>query len=1298
LADVHRFNRQLEKLKKRSPGQPSAEGDLKKLRQRILESKAICERRATSIPTSFEIASNLPVAAKADDIAALLTKHQVVVVAGETGSGKTTQLPKICLQAGFGRRGMIGHTQPRRLAAVSVAHRIAEELRVPLGQGVGYQVRFNDHSSAHSFLKLMTDGILLTEIQNDKFLNKYEVIIIDEAHERSLNIDFLLGYLHQLLHKRPELKVVITSATIDVEKFSQHFKNAPIVSVSGRTYPVETRYAPVEDIAARFSADEDPQINAIIESVQDIETVDKARGSHSGDVLVFLSSEREIRDTALKLRRRQFKNTEVLPLYARLRQSEQMKIFQPHSGRRIVLATNVAETSLTVPGINYVIDTGFARTSRYSVQSKVQRLPIEPVSQASAGQRQGRCGRMADGICIRLYSEEDFLSRPLYTDPEIRRTNLAAVILRMLFLRLGKIEEFPFLEPPEQKAINDGFKLLAELGAIDQQRKLTRIGQQMASMPLDPKFSRMIIDAAKYACLHELLIIVSALSVQDPRESPAEKRQQAQEKHSAFSHPDSDFFSFVTLWEHYEAKRQELSQNRLRKYCNENFLSFMRMKEWRDTHRQLLLSCQQLGFKRNPVPGGYKDIHCSLLAGYLNQVACLNEAKIYLGIRNRKFTLLPSSTLHKKTNKWIVSGELIETHRLFSGLAAKIEPAWVLEVAPHLVRRSYSEPHWSRKRQEVMAYEKISLFGLVIIEKVLVSYSHINATESRELFIRHGLIEQDIRTSFDFFQHNKSLLEMLEKQEEKLRRPNSIITERDLLEFYDRQIPESVTRTQNFDKWFRVQQRKQPDLLKLNLSDFESGDSLQAHMNAYPDEAELHRNRVVINYQFDPGSHNDGATVEVPLALVHQLTQADIDWAVPGLVKERCIAYLKALPKSIRKKFIPIALFVEEVSKNMRKEDGPLLDSLLTQVRLHRNLDIETALLENVDLPSHLLTKLHVMSTQDEVLAQGTSIAKVRAALHAADLLDTVAAAGKPSLNHSGGAGYGHPLEQQGLTDWTFEELPQQVELDADLKLLRYPSLCDKGDDVDIVLETDPARALDSNKTGLIRLYQLNSVQQRNQVRKQIGRFTKSNALKLAVFQGDWGKDLLYAIYAEAFDVNAEVPRNKRDYQQALMAGKRRLPTVAESYVHLLQTVSDTFYVIRQRLLGISSPELAYLKEDVEQQLTNLVPNQFLRNTEFVWLKEYPRYCKAIESRLDKISQLRVKDKINTEKLSQFWTQFVSFSAKTITNQPDKQAQMLHFRWMIEEFRVSLFAQHLKTRIPVSELRLNRQWDKLTTS
>jgi len=1294
LADVFRLQNSLRKIERGNLSEKDLAAAMAVLEAAIEKSQHACALRRAAIPAKIVYPEGLPVSARATEIAGLLGEHQVLIVAGDTGSGKTTQLPKICLDAGFGMRGLIGHTQPRRLAALSVANRIAEELGTEPGAGVGSQIRFKDNTSEQSYLKLMTDGILLAEIQQDKFLNKYEVLIIDEAHERSLNIDFLLGFLKQLLKKRNNLKLIVTSATIDVEKFSKHFDGAPIVAVSGRTYPVETRYAPLGETLSE-QIDDDLQIDGIIKAVEDIATSDKQKGSSSGDILVFLSSEREIRATATKLRKQKYRDVEILPLYGRLRYSEQVKIFKPGRGRKIVLATNVAETSITVPGINYVIDTGLARISRYSLQSKVQRLPIEAISQASANQRKGRCGRMADGVCIRLYGENDFESRPEFTDPEIMRTNLASVILRMKHLRLGDIEGFPFLDAPEPRAINEGVKLLIELDALSHSRQLTDSGRKMAVLPVDPRYARMLITASSQNCLREMQIIVSALGIQDPREISSDNRQQAMQQLAEFNHEDSDFLSLVKLWEDYEKKRQDLNQGQLRKHCKKYFLSYMRMREWREVHHQLLLSCQKLGLRMNREAGGYEAIHKSLISGSLSQVAKRLDGRNFRGNRNKTFSLFSTSVLASKSAKWIVSGEQIETSQTFATQAAKIQPEWIEEMALHLVKREYFEPHWSKKRQQVMAYEKVQLYGLVIIEKAQLSYSKIEPKISRQLFIQEGLVAGEISTDLKVYHKNRELLASLAKQEEKMRRPDLLVAERDVAAFYEQRLPETVCSTRDLVAWVRKQGKTAEKSLTMTADKLIDSESAMHAMHSFPDAAAVHKNNLRLDYVFEPGSKVDGATLEVPLEMVGQLRQADLDWAVPGNLTEKCTALIKGLPKSRRKSFIPVNAFVAQACQQMSNKDGDIITSLLSQIRRLKGIELDRQEFEQIQLPAHLNTKIRVLKDGEKEIAFAGSIRELRLLLQQQGLLENgenSPLAGDASHKKGEESGYNHPLEVTGSKDWDFEDLPVEVEVGESLKLIRFPALVDEGETVGVCLFADKFLAQQKHKQGLVKLYQLKSIQQRNQLRKKFARLADRLVLKAPFPLGQLALDAEWISYVAAFDLDASVPRSKVEFEQRLNEGKSKVVTLAEKIESLFIQVSDEHYEIGRVLSGLKKGPLAYVAEDIGEQLNGLLHEGFLSETGLVWLAQYPRYLKAVSMRLNKAPHMGDKDRANTELLSQYQRRYRGLQSEIAGN--DKE-QLLLLRWMLEEFRVSLFAQTLGTHIPVSEKRLDKQFEKL---
>ncbi|MGR6874646.1 ATP-dependent RNA helicase HrpA [Pseudomonas sp. HK3] len=901
------FSRQLSQIKARLKTKQPVDQLIEKLQNQLIKS---CERAglrgANLAPIEYD--DSLPISQKRNDISDAIRDNQVVVVAGETGSGKTTQIPKICLELGLSKYGLIAHTQPRRIAARSVSQRIAQELKVNLGDEVGYQIRFNDQSTEQTLVKLMTDGILLAETQNDRFLNKYQTIIIDEAHERSLNIDFLLGYLKQLLPKRPDLKVIITSATIDVERFSKHFNNAPVIQVSGRTFPVETRYRPLIDLDEEGDEREGDLYRGIVDAVEELQLEDSKRGQ-IGDVLIFLSGEREIREAALELKKANFKNSEILPLYARLSNADQNKIFNPSGGsRRIILSTNVAETSLTVPGIRYVIDSGVARISRYSYRSKVQRLPIEPISQASANQRKGRCGRVSEGICVRLFSEDDFNTRPEFSDPEIQRTNLAAVILQMLSLKLGDVSEFPFVDAPDNRFIKDGYNLLKELGAVSHDNQINQVGRALSKLPVDPRIARMLFEAGKRKALQEMLIIASALSIQDPRERPPEKQQQADQKHAEFRHEESDFSTLLNIWQHFEDARQTLSNSQLRQHCKKHFLNYMRMREWRDVHYQLRLQCKDLKLEENKQAASYEAVHQSILSGFLSFIGQKTEDGDYLGARNRRFMLFPGSGIFKKRPKWVVSAEMVETSRLYARMNACIDPEWLEPLAKTLVKRKYLEPYWSIKRGQVMAYEQVSLYGLVIIPKRNVSYAKIDPQVSHEIFIREALVQKQIKSRASFLQYNQNLIEEIEELEDKSRRRDIVVDEERLYQFYLERVPNEITDTASFETWLKTQSDDCLNVKKSYLMQHGAENITQAQ---FPDHFTHGSVVYPLAYRFEPNHKEDGVSVLVPAAMLKQLPVSRLQWLVPGMLREKIIALLKGLTKSIRRQLVPVPDFAD---------------------------------------------------------------------------------------------------------------------------------------------------------------------------------------------------------------------------------------------------------------------------------------------------------------------------------------------------------------------------------------------------
>ncbi|MBT4161943.1 MAG: ATP-dependent RNA helicase HrpA, partial [Gammaproteobacteria bacterium] len=904
IADRFRLRRDLKKKSERG-----------RLVGRIEKSLKLVEQRKTSIPT-ISYPESLPVSQNAGLIRDAIEANQVVIVAGETGSGKTTQLPKLCLEAGRGVFGRIGHTQPRRVAARTIAHRLAEEMGVRVGNEVGFQIRFQDESKVSSLIKVMTDGVLLAETQSDRFLERYDTIIIDEAHERSLNIDFLLGYLKRILPKRPDLKLVITSATIDLERFSRHFNNAPIVEVSGRTYPVEVHYRPLVE----SEDDNEPVMRGILEVLEEIDSLTK------GDVLIFLPGEREIRETAQEIKRKGPKGYELLPLYSRLGIAEQNRVFATHKGRRVVLATNVAETSLTVPGIRYVIDPGLARVSRYSVRSKVQQLPIEPVSQASANQRMGRCGRISDGVCFRLFSGEDFEARPAFTEPEILRTNLAAVILQMLHLKLGDISKFPFVERPDQKQINDGFTLLFELGAVDRQRNITRLGKQLSLFPVDLRFARMLIAAAQMGCLEEVLIIASGLTIQDPRERPFDHQQASDETHRKYWDEKSDFQALINLWNSFEEKRQALSQGQLRKYCRQNYLSNMRMREWREIHRQLLLICKDQGLSMNKTPGEYAAVHRALLTGLLGHLAEKTGEYEYTGARNRKQFIFPGSSQFKRKPRWIVSAELAETTRLFARTVAEIEQRWIEPLAGHLVKRTYHDPQFDPERGQVVAREEVTLYGLILVNNRIVDFGSVDGPEAREIFIQKGLVEGALSSKLKFFQHNRRVIREIEKLESKERKRDILIETRALFDFYDQALPRDISSELELTAFINSSPEN-AQRLKLTKEELMQREADLSEV-LYPDRLQVGQAALPLRYKFEPGSGDDGVSVDIPVVLLHQVPKAQLDWIVPGLLKEKCLALIRSLPKTLRKNFVPAPDYVDKVLEDFDYDGRELTTAL----------------------------------------------------------------------------------------------------------------------------------------------------------------------------------------------------------------------------------------------------------------------------------------------------------------------------------------------------------------------------------
>ena len=1279
IADRHRLRRQLHELRKRPD-----EAKLAQWAERVQASCAQVTARQQSVPL-VRYDDSLPIAAKRDEIKKALAEHQVLVIAGETGSGKTTQLPKICLELGRGSHGLIAHTQPRRIAARSVAARVAEELGTPLGGLVGYQVRFEDQSDANTLVKLMTDGILLAETQHDRFLERYDTIIVDEAHERSLNIDFLLGYLKTLLHRRPELKLIITSATIDLERFSKHFDNAPIIEVSGRTFPVETWYRPLtseQDEEGNPIEDDLTVDQAILATLDELAQHERGQGKGPGDVLIFLPGEREIRDAAEILRKAQLRHTEILPLYARLSPAEQQRIFQPHAGRRVVLATNVAETSLTVPGIRYVIDTGTARISRYSYRAKVQRLPIEAVSQASANQRKGRCGRVEPGICVRLYSEEDFNSRPAFTDPEILRTNLAAVILQMLHLRLGAIDAFPFIEPPDGKAISDGFNLLQELSAVNRENQLTPVGRQLARLPIDPRLGRMLLEGARLGSLQEVLIVTSALSVQDPRERPPERQQAADQAHAQWKDVDSDFAALVNLWRGFEEQRQALTANPLRNWCRKQFLNYLRLREWRDAHRQLALICRELQLTVNKEPCDYPKLHKAVLSGLLSQIGHKTEDGDYQGARQRRFWVHPSSGIGRKRPQWVMAAELVETTKLYARVVARIEPDWIEPLAGHLIKKNHFEPHWEKKRGQVVAYEQITLYGLILVGRRPVHFGPIDPATSRELFIREALVGGEIQSRAKCLAANKRLLETLDALEAKARRRDILADEETLYAFYEARLPAEIHQTATFDSWYRMGSQKDPNLLIMREEDVLAREASEVTAAQYPDSLQVGQLRLPLTYHFEPNHPRDGVTVRVPAPLLPSLPGERLEWLVPGLLEAKCVALIRNLPKALRKNFVPVPDFVKAALARMTFGQGALPQALGHELLRMTGARVpDDAWDESVSLvEGHLRMNIEVVDGQGKFLGEGRDLAELTARFAAA----SQAALAVP----------GDPKSEQPVQAKAFSEVkPTAQQKIAGLSMTVYPALVEDNGTVREGRFSTQAEADFQHRRALQRLLLQQLAEPAKFLRGKLPGLTE-----LGLLYRDMGRvdalveDILLASLDSCI-LDGEPVLPREGAALAALAERKRGSWAehAERLARQTLEVLKLWHGLQKRFKGKIDLSQAVALNDIKQQLGNLVYPGFVRETPAVWFKELPRYLRAIELRLEKLGSQVQKDRVWSGELANLWAQYKARADKH-AQEGKRDEQLALYRWWLEEYRVSLFAQQLGTKVPISDKRLSKQW------
>ncbi|WP_190287731.1 ATP-dependent RNA helicase HrpA [Massilia sp. NR 4-1] len=1339
-----------------APGGAALQGQgRREERPRLTDEERAARQAARAAETAFRnpmppitFPEELPVSGRREEIAQALRKHQVVIVSGETGSGKTTQLPKICLELGRGQKGLIGHTQPRRIAASSTAKRIAQELGTPLGENVGYKVRFNDTLSKGAAVKLMTDGILLAETQTDPLLKAYDTIIIDEAHERSLNIDFLLGYLKQLLPRRPDLKIIITSATIDAERFARHFglegkPPVPVIEVSGRLYAVEVRYRPVErDPVALPGADsgKPPSKAAAAREKRDlmdavIDGVDEVCRIGSGDVLVFLPGEREIRDAAEALRKHHPPHVEILPLFARLSVEEQDRVFRTTNARRIVLATNVAETSLTVPGIRYVVDAGLARVKRYSYRNKVEQLQIEPVAQSAANQRAGRCGRVADGVCIRLYDEQDYLQRPKFTDPEILRSSLASVILRMKSLHLTDVETFPFIEPPLARAIADGYQLLQELGAVDENNRLTPLGRKLAKLPLDPRVGRMILAAQENACLTEVLIVAAALSVQDPRDRPIEHQQAADEAHKKFADEKSEFLSYLKIWRWFEQAIEHKKTNRqLQDNCRSNFLSQLRLREWRDVHSQLLTIVKEQGWRMNEAPATYEQLHLALLTGLLGNLGFKQDDEPgagYLGARGIRFHVWPGSSLSKKPGKWIVAAELVETTRLYARCVAQIQPEWVEKIGGHLLKKSWGEPRWEKRPAQVTAAEKATLYGLTVYSQRRINYGLRNPVEAREIFIRDALVGGDFDTRAPFFIHNHKLVKEIENLEHKSRRQDVLVDDQLIEAFYDKLIPADVVNGAGFEKWHKDATAGDPKLLFLNRDDLMRHEAAGVTTELFPKKMMVTGLEMQLSYHFEPGSVRDGVTLTVPLYALNQLPRERCEWLVPGMLKEKVHLLLKSLPQKQRRHMVPLpdysAKFCERVQDANAFGRGDLVDAIIADIRAQITINVLTTDFKPEQLPAHHFMNFKVVDEHGRQLDMGRNLATLQAeygsqarqsfqkmaeatpaqlAQLTGGAVPASAAAPAAGKAHGGiaagqrdkapppgapAAAPAAPSAHSNITGWSFGELPELLEItQGKLSLIGFPALVDKGTHCDLEVFDDPNVAMRTHRVGLRRLFALQMKDQIKFVEKSIPNLQQMGMQFMAMGTQEELRDQIIAKALDIACLQDPLPTDEASFLKRKDEGKSRLVLLVNEIARLVSQVLTEFHGLPKRLQGLN-PQAA---QDMQGQLQGLVHKRFLQDSEFSQLAHFPRYLKAMNVRIEKLRADPARD----AKAMSEWQQA---AAPYLRLARDKSAgkntdpKMAEYRWLLEELRVSLFAQELRTPMPVSVKRLAKVWESM---
>lgn len=1268
----------------------------------------------------------LPVSGKREEIASALRQHQVIIVCGETGSGKTTQLPKICLELGRGQYGLIGHTQPRRIAASSTAKRIAQELNSPLGEHVGFKVRFTDTLSQGASVKLMTDGILLAETQTDPLLRQYDTIIIDEAHERSLNIDFLLGYLKQLLPKRRDLKLIITSATIDAQRFARHFaepaaagqeaRPAPVIEVSGRLYPVELRYRPVQ----QSEKDKERDLMAAI-----TDAVDELCRIGSGDVLVFLPGEREIRDAAEALRKHHPPHVEILPLFARLSAQEQERVFKSSNARRIVLATNVAETSLTVPGIRFVVDTGLARVKRYSYRNKVEQLQVEAIAQSAANQRAGRCGRVAAGVCIRLFDEQDFQQRPPFTEPEILRSSLAAVILRMKSLRLTDVETFPFIEPPLGRAIADGYQLLQELGAMDESNQLTPVGRQLAKLPLDPRVGRMILAARDHQALHEVLIIASALSVQDPRDRPMEAQAAADQAHKKFADEKSEFLSYLKIWNWFEDAIEHKKTNRqLQDNCRSHFLSQMRLREWREVHSQLLTIVKEQGWRLNETPATYEQLHLSLLTGLLGNIGYKSDEEAhYLGARGIRFYIWPGSSLAKKAGRWIMSAELVDTSRLYGRCIAQIQPEWLEKIGGHLLKKSYGEPRWEKRSGQVSAFERATLYGLVVYSQRRIQYGLYHPAEARDIFIREALVGGEFDTRAPFFAYNQKLVREIENLEHKSRRLDVLVDDELIVAFYDQHIPADVWNAVLFEQWHKEATSSNPKLLYLNKDELMRHEAAGVTTDLFPKSMQVSGVALQLSYHFEPGSARDGVTLTVPLFSLNQVSAERAEWLVPGMLKEKVHLLIKSLPQKIRRHCVPLPDYAAGFCERVEQGKGNFLDAVIADIREQTGLMCKTTDFKFEQLPAHLTMNFKVVDEHGRQLEMGRNLAHLRAefgtqaresfqkiasaeklALLEGSAPQAMSSAGKPALQSA--APSGKPgaaantqsaapalYQQENLTAWTFDSLPELLEVQQGKQtLIGYPALVDKLTHCHIEVFDDPDEAARYHRIGLRRLFALQLKEQVKFLEKNIPGLQQMGMQFMALGSQEELREQIIQTAIERACLQTPLPANSGEFNIRREEGKARLNLLANEIARLAGLILAEYYTLPKKLQGLKAHPQAVA--DIQSQLQSLITKRFIAENEFSQLAHFPRYLKAINVRIDKLRADPARDarqQAEWNSAAQGWLRAPRKSGFG----SDIDPKMQEYRWLLEELRVSLFAQELKTPMPVSVKRLQKVWESM---